>query len=122
MGVGLPTLTGFQWVCYYSHRGGLHECEDHRPVTMKKELIVAKFLNSMFENFELGGQSAAQLLRTSIAEYVQGSLPDTTHDVEVLIRVNYNIRGLSKAYVWAGVLQNQEDLGRFAHCFIWSTC
>ena len=57
------------------------------------------------------------MLRSSILEYMKDSLPDITRDVEVLIRVYCNMRGLSKTYVGAGVLQHKEDLGRFIHGF-----
>ena len=62
---------------------------------------------------EAGGEEAAQILRSSVANYVQGKLTDLNPDTEMVVRVYANLRGLGKALADNTILEHHEDLGRF---------
>ena len=44
-------------------------------------------------------------------------MPDTSHEFDVMIFIFANIRGLTKAYTDATIIQQREDLDRFIRGF-----
>lgn len=58
-----------------------------------------------------GGKKTASLLKLAIEENL--SLQPPTHHLQVVIRVYANVRGLSKTYKDAGILDNASLLGNF---------
>ena len=65
------------------------------------------------KKLEAGGEEAAELLRGSIRTYIQEHLPGIQVDMEPVVRVFANMRGLGKTLVDAQILDSSEDLGRF---------
>ncbi|KAL8853637.1 MAG: hypothetical protein Q9221_001448 [Calogaya cf. arnoldii] len=65
------------------------------------------------KKLEAGGEEAAELLRGSIRTYIQEHLPEIQVDMEPVVRVFANMRGLGKTLVDAQILDSSEDLGRF---------
>lgn len=72
-----------------------------------------QFLDDLTTKFETGGEEAAQLLGSSITNYLKDELPDFPVDLDVVVRVYGNLRGLSRTLVDNGILDQHEDLGRF---------
>lgn len=72
-----------------------------------------QFLDALIKKLEVGGEEAAELLRTSIRKYLKDEVTDIQADVEPIVRVFANMRGLGKTLVDAKILENSEDLGRF---------
>jgi Fe-S-cluster containining protein len=71
-------------------------------------------LDDLVKNDESGGQEAAQLLRGSVSEYLKKKLP---HDLEIVIRVYANMKGLGKTYHDTKILEQREQFDRFARAF-----
>ncbi|KAL8884693.1 MAG: hypothetical protein Q9192_006787, partial [Flavoplaca navasiana] len=75
--------------------------------------ILEQFLDDLTKKLENGGEEAAELLRTAIRRYLQKSDLDVQADIETIVRVFANMRGLGKTLVDAKIMDNPEDLGRF---------
>ncbi|KAI4254669.1 MAG: hypothetical protein L6R42_007100 [Xanthoria sp. 1 TBL-2021] len=71
------------------------------------------FLDALIKKLEVGGEEAAELLRTSIRKYLMDEVTDIQADMEPIVRVFANMRGLGKTLVDAKILESPEDLGRF---------
>lgn len=65
------------------------------------------------KKLESGGEEAAELLRASIRKYLKDEVTDLQADVEPIVWVFANMRGLGKTLVDAKILESSEDLGRF---------
>ena len=76
-----------------------------------------KFLDEYVKDVESGGQVVAQGLRDATLRYLRLEIPDLKHDVEVLIRVYGNMKGLSKLYCDANILDEREQFERFTRFF-----
>lgn len=80
-------------------------------------LTKLKFSDDLVKNAEMGGQEAAQLLRSCILDYLRQKLPDLQHDLEIMVRVYGNMNGLNKTYCDSSILEQRENFGRFVRGF-----
>ncbi|KAL8670461.1 MAG: hypothetical protein Q9168_005001 [Polycauliona sp. 1 TL-2023] len=79
----------------------------------KNLLTTSKFLDDLVGKLEAGGEETAERLRTCIRKYLEKAIPDAQGDLEPIVRVYANMRGLAKTLVDAKILESVEDLGRF---------
>lgn len=49
--------------------------------------------------------------------YLESEVPDLTHDFEIVICLYANMKGLSKTYCDAKILEEREHFERFARAF-----
>lgn len=71
----------------------------------------------MVKGAEAGGQQAAQLLRRSATEYIQAQVPEVEYDYELVVYIYGNLKGLTKPYLEANIIHQQDDLERFIRGF-----
>ncbi|KAI4220568.1 MAG: hypothetical protein L6R36_007529 [Xanthoria steineri] len=71
------------------------------------------FLDVHMKRLEAGGEEAAELLRAAIGKYLKEEVADLQPDVEPVVWIFANMRGLGKTLVDAKILESSEDLGRF---------
>ena len=74
---------------------------------------MVQFLDSLVNKTESGGEEAAQLLQNAVTNYIKEELSDLQTDLDVVVRVYTNIKGLSKLYVDNNVLGERQELDRF---------
>lgn len=79
--------------------------------------VPAKFLDEYVKNVDSGGRLAAQRLREAVIGYLTEEIPNLRNDVEVSIRVYANMKGISKLYCDANILDQREQFERFARAF-----
>ena len=60
---------------------------------------------------------AAQLLRNAVLEYISIKIPCLPQDLEVVIKVYGNLKGLSRLYCDAKILDQREDFENFVRAF-----
>ncbi|KAL8995921.1 MAG: hypothetical protein Q9169_004457 [Polycauliona sp. 2 TL-2023] len=65
------------------------------------------------KKLEAGGEEAAECLRSSIRAYLEKVVPGSQGNVEPIVRVYANMRGLGKTLVDAKILDSTEELARF---------
>ncbi|KAL8686608.1 MAG: hypothetical protein Q9218_006989 [Villophora microphyllina] len=75
------------------------------------------FLDEYVKNIDIGGQLAAQHLRDATLNYIKAELPDLNHDIKILVRVYANMKGLSKLYCDANILDHREQFEKFTRSF-----
>ncbi len=76
-----------------------------------------QFVDELINECEAGGQEAAQRLRSSALEYVRSKIPDVGYEVEFVVQIYGNLKGLTKACCDAGIIHQREDLDRFIRGF-----
>ena len=77
----------------------------------------SKFLDSLVQQKELGGQDTAYKLRDAVLYYFHRDFPDIHRDVKVVIRVYCNLKGFSKTCCDADIVDKTEDFVRFVRGF-----
>jgi len=65
-------------------------------------LTCDKVSDDLIKSGEPGGREAVQRLRDSGKKHLEGNIPDLQHDLQVIVRVCANMKGLSKTYCDAG--------------------
>ncbi|KAL8698943.1 MAG: hypothetical protein Q9201_006289 [Fulgogasparrea decipioides] len=75
------------------------------------------FLDKYVKGVESGGREAAQRLRDAATDYLRKQIPDLKHDAKIVIRVYGNMKGLSKLYCDADILDQREQFETFARAF-----
>ncbi|KAL9591470.1 MAG: hypothetical protein Q9179_007692 [Wetmoreana sp. 5 TL-2023] len=75
------------------------------------------FLDKYVKGVESGGREAAQRLRDAATDYLRKQIPDLKHDAKIVIRVYGNMKGLSKLYCDADILDQREQFETFAQVF-----
>ncbi|KAL9096810.1 MAG: hypothetical protein Q9163_006399, partial [Psora crenata] len=75
------------------------------------------FRDDFVKSAETGGQEAAHLLRSLVINYIQSQVPDLHTSFDIVVYVYANVRGLTKAYSDAKVIQQHNDLERFIRGF-----
>lgn len=76
-----------------------------------------KFLDDLVKNDESGGQEAAQLLRKSVSNYLKKQFSELQHDLDLVIRVYANVKGLGRTYFDAKILNQREHFDKFVRMF-----
>ncbi|KAI9830817.1 MAG: hypothetical protein M1819_005342 [Sarea resinae] len=75
------------------------------------------FLDTFVKNLEIGGQEAVGRLRSSVFAHLQTKVPSIRRDVEIVVRVYANIKGLSRTYREANILDRHTDFESFVRGF-----
>ena len=76
-----------------------------------------KFLDDMVKDVYAGGQTAAQLLHDAVLEYIRVEVSHLPQDLEVVIKVYGNMKGLCKLYCDAKILDQRESFESFVRAF-----
>lgn len=75
------------------------------------------FLDHIVKDIESGGRMAAQLLRDAVLEYIRVKFPCLPQDLEVVVKVYGNMKGLCRLYCDAKILDQREDFENFVRAF-----
>ncbi|KAL8779178.1 MAG: hypothetical protein Q9213_007064 [Squamulea squamosa] len=76
------------------------------------------FLDHLLRTLEVGGEKAAEVLRTAINHHIETSLPKLhALDVRLVVRIYLNVQDFGKTLFENGILEYSEDLNRFICSF-----
>ena len=75
------------------------------------------FENDLLRKGEEGGREAANLLWSSVRDYIHETVPDINPDYKIVARVYANQKGLANACYQAGITDSHYILEEFARGF-----
>ncbi|KAL8822066.1 MAG: hypothetical protein Q9191_007191 [Dirinaria sp. TL-2023a] len=79
--------------------------------------VLIKFLDHIVKDISSGGRMAAQLLRHAVLEYISAKIPFLPQDLEVVVKIYGNMKGLCRIYCDAKIVDQREDFESFLRAF-----
>ena len=75
------------------------------------------FRDSLLQDAEEGGKTAANLIWTAVRDHVARFLSEIASDYKIVVRVYAHLKGLSSACHNAGIVDNPANVENFARGF-----
>ena len=88
-----------------------------QPAWQTLDSLSLQFLDELVKKKEKGGQEAAQRLLDCCRTYLHGDPLNFRQDIKIHLTVCCNLKGLSKTYVDANILEKPDDFTHFVRGF-----